>query len=87
LRRPLRWTSVSKRPAFGLAFRCSTYRERFSFPIADRSVLQTRPAFAKDTQMARVKKSIKSRSKEKRKALKRKRIRRKKSLRKGTRGK
>jgi hypothetical protein len=37
--------------------------------------------------MARLKKSIKSRSKEKVKALKRKRIRRKKSLRKGKRGK
>jgi len=37
--------------------------------------------------MPRVKKTIKSRSKEKQKALKRKRIRRKKSLRKGTRGK
>ena len=37
--------------------------------------------------MARLKKSIKSRSKEKVKALKRKRVRRKKSLRKGKRGK
>ena len=37
--------------------------------------------------MPRLKKSIKSRSKEKVKALKRRRIRRKKSLRKGKRGK
>jgi hypothetical protein len=37
--------------------------------------------------MARTKKSIKSRSKEKRKALKRKRTRRNKGLRRGTRGK
>jgi hypothetical protein len=37
--------------------------------------------------MPRLKKSLKNRSKEKKKVLKRRRIRRKKSLRKGTRGK
>ena len=36
--------------------------------------------------MPRIKKSVKSRSKEKRKALKRKRTRRNKGLRRGTRG-
>jgi hypothetical protein len=42
--------------------------------------------FNSGERMPRTKKSVKSRSKEKRKALKRRRVRRKKSLRKGNRG-
>jgi hypothetical protein len=42
--------------------------------------------FNSGERMPRTKKSVKSRSKEKRKALKRRRVRRKKSLRKGKRG-
>jgi hypothetical protein len=57
-------------------------------PLRVRACAKARRRFsAKDDPMPRVKKSIKSRSKEKQKALKRRRVRRKKSARKGTRNK
>ena len=84
---PLPLESTQRRTERVYQKRLTGYKPRAGGAAFHTAVVVTyKRDFTPGERMPRTKKSVKSRSKEKRKALKRRRVRRKKSLRKGRRG-